>query len=74
MPAARDERSAPERIGHRHAIEERINGEPPDHRLQIRRVEAVQLPDELKIWFETTRRKLPDRSDVASAIRYALSR
>ncbi len=67
-------REALERIGKLYAIEDRINGKPPDHRLQIRRNEALPLLDDLKIWFETTRSKVPGRSDIASAIRYALSR
>ena len=67
-------REALERIGKLYAIEERINGKPPDHRLQIRQAEATPLLDDLKVWFETTRTRLPGRSDIASAIRYALSR
>ena len=67
-------REALERIGKLYAIEERINGKPPDQRLQIRQAEALPLLNDLKVWFETTHTKLPGRSDIASAIRYALSR
>lgn len=67
-------REALERIGKLYTIEERINGKPPDHRLRIRQAEAAPLLDDLKVWLETTRTRLPGRSDVASAIRYALSR
>ncbi len=67
-------REALERIGQLYAIEERINGKPPDQRLRIRQAEALPLLDDLKVWLETTRTRLPGRSDIASAIRYALSR
>ena len=45
-----------------------------DRRLQIRQAEALPLLNDLKVWFETTRTGLPGRSDIASAICYALSR
>ncbi len=67
-------REALDRIGKLYAIEERINGKPPDHRLLIRQAEAAPLLDDFKLWLETTRVRLPGRSDVASAIRYALAR
>lgn len=67
-------REALERIAQLYAIEDRINGKPPDQRLRIRQAEAMPLLDDLKVWLETTRTRLPGRSDVASAIRYALSR
>ena len=67
-------REALDRIGQLYAIEERINGKPPDQRLRIRQAEALPLLDDFKVWLETTRSRLPGRSDVASAIRYALSR
>ena len=67
-------REALERIGKLYAIEKRINGKLPDQRLRIRQAEAAPLLDDLKVWLETTRTKLSGRSDVAAAIRYALSR
>ncbi len=67
-------REALDRIGKLYAIEGRINGKPPDHRLRIRQAEALPLLLDLKAWLEATRTRLPGRSDVASAIRYALSR
>lgn len=67
-------REALERIGKLYAIEERIIGKPPDQRLQIRQAQALPVLDDLKVWFETTRNRVPGRSDIASAIRYALSR
>lgn len=63
-----------ERIGKLYAIEKRINGKPPDQRLQVRQAAAAPLLDDLKVWLETTRITVPGRCDVASAIRYALSR
>ena len=67
-------REALERIGQLYAIEERINGKPPDQKLRIRQAEALPLLDDLKLWLETTRTRLLGRSDITSAIRYALSR
>ena len=67
-------REALERIDKLYATEERINGKSPDQRLQIRQSEAAPLLDDLKVWLETTRTRLSSRSDIASAIRYALSR
>ena len=67
-------REALDRIGKLYAIEERINGKPPDQRLRIRQIEALPLLHDLKLWLENTRTRLPGRSDIASAIRYALSR
>ncbi len=52
----------------------RIDGKPPDHRLRTRKTEALPLLDDFKVWLESTRARLPGRSDIASAIRYALSR
>ena len=67
-------REALDRIGALYAIEAEIRGRPPDDRLRTRQARAGPLLAELKTWLEATRPKLSGKSDLAAAIRYALSR
>lgn len=67
-------REALDRIGALYRIEETIRGRPPDQRLQARREHTAPLIAELHNWLETTRGRVPGRSELAGAIRYALSR
>jgi len=67
-------REALDRIGALYAIEAEIRGRPPDDRLRMRRARAGPLLAELKTWLEVTRPKLSGKSDLAAAMRYALSR
>jgi transposase len=67
-------REALERIGELYAIEARINGKPPDERRCVRQAEAKPLIDRLQAWFTTMLRRVSGKSDIAGAIRYALSR
>lgn len=67
-------REALERIGALYAIEADIRGRPPEARCQARQARASPLIAELKAWLETTRAKLSGKSDLAAAMRYALSR
>jgi len=67
-------REALERIAALYGIEARINGKPPDLRRQVRQEHARPLLDDLRAWLEATRARVSGRSDVAAAIRYALSR
>ena len=67
-------REALERIAALYAIEAGIDGKPPDLRRQVRQEHARPLLDGLKGWLEATRDRVSGRSDVAAAIRYALSR
>lgn len=62
------------RIGELYAIEARIIGKPPDQRRQVRQAEAKPLVEALRAWFTETLRRVSGRSDIAGAIRYALSR
>ena len=57
-----------------YAIEASITGKPPDLRRHTRQAEVAPLLSDLRSWLETTLTKVPGRSDVAGAIRYALSR
>ena len=55
-------------------IEEQIRGKPPDERRTVRQARAGPLLDELHRWLIDTVRTLPKKSELAGAIRYALSR
>ncbi|HYZ61945.1 MAG TPA: IS66 family transposase [Acetobacteraceae bacterium] len=62
------------RIGLLYAVETEIRGKPPDLRAQVRQAKAKPVLDELYAWFSTTLRRISGRSDLAGAIRYALTR
>jgi transposase len=62
------------RIAELYAIEERIRGNTADMRKATRKVQTRPLVDALKSWLETELARIPGRSKLAEAIRYALSR
>ncbi len=62
-----------DRIGALYAIETEIRGKPPDQRLAVRRAAAAPRLSDLKIWLEAQLAKLPPRSSLAGAFRYALA-
>jgi transposase len=68
-PVAED---ALRRIGELYAIEDTIRGKPPDQRREVRQQRALPLLESFRQWLETTLSKILQKSDVASAIRYAL--
>jgi transposase len=63
-----------QRIASIYAIEPDIKGKPPDIRREHRQSRAGPLIDELKIWLQESLSKLSAKSELAGAIRYALSR
>jgi transposase len=63
-----------ERIGQLYAIETEIRGRPPDERAQIRRARAGPELEALQAWLHATLATLSRKSELAVAIRYALSR
>jgi transposase len=63
-----------QRIGLLYAIEEQIRGRAPDERRQIRNTRARPLLESLQQWLQMTLSKVSRKSDVASAITYALGR
>jgi transposase len=63
-----------ERIAALYQIEEQIRGKPPDERGAVRQARAGPLLDDLHQWFIETARTLSKKSELAGAIRYALSR
>ena len=62
------------RIGALYAIEEDARGLPPDVRRAIRQSRAGPLLEELKAWMEASLRRISGKSELAGAIRYALTR
>jgi transposase len=62
------------RIGALYAIEEAIKGKPPDERSRCRQEQSVPLITDLKAWIDVTLPKLSGKTELAGAMRYALSR
>ena len=62
------------RIGELYRIEEQIRGQPPDVRREIRQARSGPLLDALHRWFHDTLGQISKKSELAKAIRYALSR
>jgi transposase len=66
--------AAIQRIGELYGIEEQIRGQPPDIRREIRQARSGPLLDALYRWFKDTLAQVSAKSDLAIAIRYAMSR
>lgn len=62
------------RIDELFAIEQEINGKPPDERVAVRRERSKTLVDDLEGWLKIERRKLSSKSPTARAIDYHLKR
>ena len=62
-----------ERIAALYQIEEHIRGRPPDERRDVRQIRAGPLLEELHRFLLETVRTLSKKSELAGAIRYALS-
>jgi len=62
------------RIGRLYAVEAEVRGQPPEERRHARQARAGPLLEELRPWFETSKAKLSQKSALAGAITYALSR
>lgn len=56
------------------AIERDINGQPADHRREVRQQRSKPLVEALEEWLRGERRKLSSKSPVAKAIDYSLKR
>jgi transposase len=67
-------KEALERIGALYGIEKEIRGRPPDERKKVRNERARPLLDDMKSWFKTSLTKLSKKSEVTTAIHYALGR
>jgi len=62
------------RFAQLYAIEDRIRGHSAEERRQVRQTDAAPRVAELKGWLEQELRRLPGRSKLAEAIRYAVGR
>ena len=67
-------KEALDRIGALFDIERPISGSPPHIRRAVRQRTARPKIDELAIWLDAQLQKIPGKSDLAKAIRYARSR
>jgi transposase len=67
-------REALEKIGLLFDIERPIVGAPPEQRRHIRQRLAKPRLDELATWLDAQLQRIPGKSDLAGAIRYARSR
>jgi transposase len=63
-----------ERIGRLYAIESEIRGRPPDERVRVRQARAGPELEALHTWLNTTVTTVSKKSELAVAMRYALSR
>jgi transposase len=62
-----------ERIGRLYGIEDEIRGRPPDKRRAVRQARAGPELESLHLWLQATVTTLSKKSELAQAIRYALS-
>jgi len=62
------------RIGELYAVEKQVRGSPPEIRLAARQTRARPAMEDLRRWLELTLQNLSAKSDMAGAIRYALTR
>ena len=67
-------REALDHIAGLYAVEQDVRGRPPDERRRERQARAGPLLAAFRQWLDATAPKLARRSDLAVAIRYALSR
>jgi transposase len=67
-------KEALERIAALYGIEKEIRGRPPDERLEIRKTRSRPLLESLQAWFKSSLSVLSKKSDVTTAIHYALGR
>ena len=67
-------REALDRIGDLHDIERQISGQPRDARRATRQTETRPRVEAFKAWAEVQLTRIPGKSDLAKAFRYALNR
>lgn len=67
-------KEALDRIGALFDIERPIKGQQPDIRRAVRQRTAKPKLDDLAVWLDAQLQKIPGKSDLAGAIRYARSR
>jgi transposase len=62
------------RIAGLYAVEKKARGRPPDERVQLRQEHAKPILDDLEAWLQAQLPRISGKSELAKAIRYALSR
>ena len=62
------------RIAELYAVEKEARGSPPDDRVELRRVHAAPVFDDLERWLAMQLTTISGKSPLAGAIRYALTR
>jgi len=67
-------KEALDRIGQLYAVEEMINGSPPNQRQQQRQLKSKPIAEALAAWAEETLPKLSQKSELAAAFRYMRAR
>jgi len=67
-------KEALDRIGALYAVEAEARGRGPDERRRWRQEKSKPLLDELHAWLSSTKSKLSQKTDLAKAVRYTLSR
>jgi len=67
-------KEALERIAALYQIEASIRGDPPDRRRSVRQENAAPLIDDLEAWLHSQLTLISDKSALAGAIRYGLTR
>jgi hypothetical protein len=55
-------------------VEKDARGQPPDERVRLRQAHAVAIFDDLETWLNAQLPKISGKSELAKAIRYALTR
>ena len=67
-------KEALDRIGALYDIEREITGRPPDERRAVRQARSRPKVEAFRTWAETQLGRIPGKSDLAKAFRYALNR
>ncbi|EDZ46985.1 transposase IS66 [Rhodobacterales bacterium Y4I] len=62
------------RIAELYAVEKDARGLPPQERVQLRQSRSKPLLDDLEAWLASQLARIPGKSELAKAIRYALTR
>ena len=70
-PIAED---AIKRIAGLYAVEKEARGQPPEQRIALRQEHAKPILDELEAWLQSQLPRISGKSELAKAIRYALTR
>ena len=62
------------RIAELYQVEKAVRGKSPEARAALRQQDATPIFDDLETWLDAQLRRIPGKSELAKAIRYALTR